>query len=128
MGGLILIGIGVIFLLQNFGLADAGAFRFLWQFWPLIFILLGLKLVTTGSRVARQLVGLAAVLTVLYVFAYALYATSPATRDFLAPFAPYFPAPAQDQPQTMAAPETRPLPMTPPSSDFYQYHYPTRTY
>lgn len=54
-----LIGLGVLFLLYNFGLFD---FDWLWQFWPLALIVIGIKLIRapasaptpTGSTVAES--------------------------------------------------------------------------
>lgn len=44
LGGVILIGIGTIFLLANLDLIDRETLRQLWKFWPLILIVLGIRL------------------------------------------------------------------------------------
>ncbi len=103
MAGLVLILIGGLFLLHNFGWVDWAVFGFLWQFWPVILILLGLKLLSAGSYLGRQLVGIAGTLLVVYLFLYAVYATSPVSRDILAPLAPYFPH-KEEQRQEQPAP------------------------
>ena len=52
----ILITIGVIFLLQNFGLLSWSIWGSLWRWWPIILILVGLELFLGGA--GRGLVGL----------------------------------------------------------------------
>ena len=91
MGGMLLIALGVILLLTNFGVVSTTIFPFLWHFWPALLILAGLKIMASGSRLARAIVEVIAVLLVMYILLFSLYATSPATRDTLQPFAPYFP-------------------------------------
>lgn len=91
MGGLILIVLGIIFLLTNFGLVSWNIFGFLWHFWPILLILAGLKMMVSGSRLGRALIEVVAVLVVAYIMLYALYTTSPTMRDALRSFAPYFP-------------------------------------
>lgn len=44
LGGVILIGIGTIFLLSNLDLIDRETLHQLWKFWPLILIVLGVRL------------------------------------------------------------------------------------
>jgi len=44
LGGVILIGIGTIFLLANLDLIDRDTLRQLWKFWPLILIVVGVRL------------------------------------------------------------------------------------
>jgi hypothetical protein len=47
-GGLIVVTIGMIFLLDNFGVLEANAFR---RWWPLLLVILGVtKLATRGWR------------------------------------------------------------------------------
>lgn len=40
-GGIVLIAIGVLLLLQNFGILNWGS---LWKFWPLILVALGISM------------------------------------------------------------------------------------
>jgi hypothetical protein len=92
MSGLILIVLGVIFLCVNFGLVSWNIFGFLWHFWPVLLILAGLKIMASGSRLARALIELSTVLTVVYLLLFALYVTSPALQETLRPLASYFPS------------------------------------
>ena len=50
LGGVILIGIGTIFLLANLDLIDRDTLRQLWKFWPLILIALGVRLLMRDER------------------------------------------------------------------------------
>ena len=115
MGGLILISLGIIFLLINFGFVQWSIFGFIWHFWPIILILLGLKLMAGGSRIGRTLISIFAALVVCYFLLYALYVTSPALQPALQPFAPYFPGQRfeiQDQNMTIGQPILTPQPTT----------------
>ena len=91
MGGLILIALGIIFLLTNFGLVSWSIFGFLWHFWPVLLILAGLKMMTAGSQIGRLLVEIVAVFAVAYILLYALFITSPVMHNTLRSFSPYFP-------------------------------------
>lgn len=91
MGGLILILIGCFLLLVNFGWVDWSFFRYLWQFWPVLLILAGIKLMVSSWAFGRFLVGLLSALILVYLFCFALYQTSSQARPYLEPFAPYFP-------------------------------------
>ncbi len=47
---IILIAIGVLFLLNNFGLLPWGVWELVWRFWPLVLILVGLEILIGWSR------------------------------------------------------------------------------
>lgn len=91
MGGLFLITVGLLLLLANFGVASWAVFGFIWHFWPVLLILIGLRIMTKGWYVASTLVGVFGLFAVCYVVTYSLYITSPATRPGLEQFRPYFP-------------------------------------
>lgn len=50
VGPIILIAIGVLFLLNNFGLLPWGVWELVWRFWPLILVLVGLEILIGWSR------------------------------------------------------------------------------
>lgn len=50
LGGVILIVIGTVFLLANLDLIDRDMLRQLWKFWPLILIVLGVRLLMRDER------------------------------------------------------------------------------
>lgn len=51
--GLIIIFLGLIFLLNNFGILSWNIWNELWKFWPVLIILLGLKVLMGKSAIAR---------------------------------------------------------------------------
>ena len=53
LGGVILIGIGIIFLLANLDLIDRETLHQLWKFWPLILIVLGIRLLMRDEHGSR---------------------------------------------------------------------------
>ena len=48
VGPLILVGVGLLLLLNNLGVAPWSIWAALWPFWPVLFILLGLEALATG--------------------------------------------------------------------------------
>ena len=61
----ILIAIGVLFMLNNFGVLEFG-FRALWSLWPLILILWGISILPIRDTI--KIVSLVAVLVVTVIF------------------------------------------------------------
>ncbi|MCX7176287.1 MAG: DUF5668 domain-containing protein [Proteobacteria bacterium] len=53
VGGVILIVIGSIFLLANLDLIDRDTLHQLWKFWPLILILLGVRMLVRNEHCRR---------------------------------------------------------------------------
>lgn len=62
---LLLIGLGVIFLLSNFGLLPGNIWDVLWRFWPLLLIIAGLDLILGRRSTAGSI--LAVVLSLLLI-------------------------------------------------------------
>jgi hypothetical protein len=89
-GGLILILIGIIFLLSNFGLLSSDIWNILWKFWPIFLILLGLQVLGGRSRVGNILVSIIGVIIILAVFALALAQTNPAISHWISVQLPFF--------------------------------------
>lgn len=50
LGGVILIGIGTVFLLANLELIDREMLHQLWKFWPLILIVLGARMLMRNEH------------------------------------------------------------------------------
>ena len=42
--GLIILFVGVVFLLNNFGIVPGDVWHSIWQFWPVLLILLGIRI------------------------------------------------------------------------------------
>jgi len=49
--GILLVFIGIIFLLQNFGFLSWTIWRALWRFWPVVLIMAGLGIILRRSNV-----------------------------------------------------------------------------
>ena len=50
LGGVILIGLGTIFLLANFDLVDRETLHQLWKFWPLILVVIGARMLMRNGH------------------------------------------------------------------------------
>jgi len=83
----ILIGLGVAFLLQNFGLLSWQNIGALWQYWPALLILVGLELFVNGHR-RGSFLGAVVILALIGGGIYAAtHAANPLTGRFRPPFA-----------------------------------------
>ncbi len=63
--GLVLLFIGILFLFNNFGLVPWSIWNGLWKFWPVVLILIGVKIFIGRSLFARIL----STILLLFVFA-----------------------------------------------------------
>jgi len=86
----VLIGLGAVFLLINFGLLPSDAWQIIWRFWPLLLILWGLQIVFGRSRAANWLLALVGLAFVAVLVLYTLAVT---------------PGPAQEQVQRALPPQ-----------------------
>jgi len=76
-GPIILIGLGVIFLLNNFGVLPWDIWTNLWKFWPVIIILIGIEFIVGQSISFRSLA-----IVVLLIFIIPIVITfNPITRN-----------------------------------------------
>jgi len=73
LGGLFLVFLGSIFLLTNLGLIPSSVWNELWKFWPVLVILLGLRLLTGRNIVSRIIITLVTLFAFAGVMAYILY-------------------------------------------------------
>jgi len=64
---MILIILGGVFLLNNFGLLSWSVWDVLWRFWPLIIIFWGLEILFGDSRAANFIVGILTLIVVSYI-------------------------------------------------------------
>lgn len=60
--GLILVVLGILFLLENFGLVSSGIWGTIWRFWPVLLILIGLNLLWGRRHPGTMLIVTAVVL------------------------------------------------------------------
>jgi hypothetical protein len=72
VGAVILVGLGVIFLLNNFGYLGWEAWEWLWRFWPLVLILWGLQIVFGRNRWGNLAVGLIGLVLFALLITYVL--------------------------------------------------------
>ncbi len=66
-GGILLIGIGIVLLLNNFGLLSWNIWSVLWRFWPLILIMGGLETLFGRNMVAEIILELIIFLFIAYI-------------------------------------------------------------
>lgn len=72
-GGLFLIFLGIVFLLTNLGLVPSSIWGELWKFWPVLVILLGMRLLTGRNIISRILISLITLFVFAGVLAYIFY-------------------------------------------------------
>jgi hypothetical protein len=73
LGGLFLVFLGIVFLLTNLGLVPSSIWNELWKFWPVLVILLGLRLLAGRNTISRIIIALVTLFAFAGVFAYILY-------------------------------------------------------
>ena len=78
----ILIIIGTIFLLNNFGVLPWNVWRDLWRFWPLFLIFWGFQLIFGKSKIANILLLLTATLILAYFVLNTVASTNPQFNDY----------------------------------------------
>jgi hypothetical protein len=72
-GGLFLVFLGTVFLLTNLGLVPSSVWNELWKFWPVLIILLGLRLLGGRNIISRIIIALVTLFVFAGVLAYILY-------------------------------------------------------
>ena len=73
LGGLFLVFIGIIFLLNNLGLVPSSVWNELWKFWPVLVILIGIRILGGKNIVSRIVISLLTLFVFAGVMAYILY-------------------------------------------------------
>lgn len=74
-GAIVLIFIGIIFLLNNFGLISWDIWGTLWKFWPIFPIIWGLQLVLGKSLLSNIIIAIVTAILLLGVLLASLIAT-----------------------------------------------------
>lgn len=69
-GALVLITIGVVFLLNNFGVLPWDVWLVLWRFWPILLIMSGVEMIIPDTKWGRFLVLLIGAVVVGVLFSY----------------------------------------------------------
>ena len=91
LGALLLIFLGVIFLLNNFGILSWDIWNIVWRFWPLLLILAGLQLVMGRSRSSQIIILLVGLLFIAAVILYALASQDVSISNWLFNHLPWLP-------------------------------------
>jgi hypothetical protein len=73
LGGLFLVFLGAIFLLNNLGLVPSSIWNQVWKFWPVLLMLLGLRLVAGKNAISRIIISLITLFAFAGVLAYLLF-------------------------------------------------------
>ncbi len=71
-GALFLITLGVLFLLNNFGILPWGIWATLWRFWPVFLILAGLQIIAGKSKFANIFVTLIGIGLIIIIILYSI--------------------------------------------------------
>jgi hypothetical protein len=77
LGAIFLIGIGIIFLLNNFGLLPINVWQILFRLWPVFLILAGVRILAGKSRSAELIVTILGLIVVTCIVMYGLSSTNP---------------------------------------------------
>jgi hypothetical protein len=72
-GGLFLIFLGLIFLLTNLGLLPSSVWDEIWKFWPVLIIMLGIRLLTGKNHVSRLITTILTLFVFTGIFTFILY-------------------------------------------------------
>lgn len=72
IGPLILITIGVIFLLNNFGILPWSVWDSIWRFWPVLLIIWGIQIILGRSRLASIISSIIGALLLAFIIAMAV--------------------------------------------------------
>lgn len=77
VGGLFLITIGIIFLLNTVGIISWDVWGYLWQFWPVLLILGGLHVILGNSPLASAIMAIVALVVFVVMIIFAMNYSNP---------------------------------------------------
>ena len=77
VGAVILIGIGILFLLNNFGIVSWNVWEYIIRFWPVILILIGLQILLGKSYASRIVIVILTIAIVALILWSAVQASQP---------------------------------------------------
>lgn len=90
-GGIVIIFIGGILLLNNFGILPWTVWSILWRIWPLFLIVGGLDLLLGNSRFARFVITIITLIIVSYLFILIITANNLAAKQWIELKLPWLP-------------------------------------
>lgn len=73
LGGLFLVFLGIVFLLNNLRLLPSDVWNQIWKFWPVLLMLLGLRLLAGKNAASRIIISLITLFAFAGVLAYLLF-------------------------------------------------------
>lgn len=71
--GLVVLFAGILFLLNNLGLVPWSVWNELWKFWPVVIIIIGIRMLAGKTLIARIVFSLLTVFIFAGILAYILY-------------------------------------------------------
>ena len=83
LGALILIILGVILFLNNFGIVSWNIWYFVFQFWPAIFIFIGLDMISSGSYLLKAITSIIGIIIFSFILIYSLYTVDPEFKNYI---------------------------------------------
>lgn len=81
-GAFLLIAVGSLLLLNNFGIISWDVWEMLWKFWPILIILLGLQLIFGKRGAGRFIVTIIGIILIALAFAYSIASVNPAFQQW----------------------------------------------
>ena len=91
LGAVILIFLGIIFLLNNFGLLSWQVWGTIWRFWPLILVLIGLRIIMGHSRGSSLAILFVALVFMALIILFSVASNNPAFSSWLSNYLPWVP-------------------------------------
>lgn len=88
LGGVILLLIGVVFLLNNFGILPWQVWNVIWRFWPLILVVWGFEVIFGRALLGRIVVSFISLLLAAFVLVYAVSVVNPFFAHWIQSFLP----------------------------------------
>jgi hypothetical protein len=73
LGGILLVFLGIVFLLTNLGLVPSSIWSELWKFWPVLVILLGIRMLAGRNAISRIIIALLTLFVFAGILAYIFY-------------------------------------------------------
>jgi len=88
LGGTAFLTAGIILLMNNFGVIPWSIWSYIIYFWPVIFIFIGLDLISGNSLILKLLTSLVGILIILFILAYSLSASDIKFSNYIFQHAP----------------------------------------
>ena len=84
--GLAILFAGILLLLNNFGIVSKEVWNYIWPFWPVLLILIGIRIIFGFNRIVGFFVFILALFLFIGIIAYALiHVGSPLVNNFYLP-------------------------------------------